>query len=58
MLVDSFEISGELSFINNVNAKVIVKIVQSMVRIPEMRNELIETRRRYIRWHVVKVDYY
>ena len=39
MLVDSFEISGELSFINNVNAKVIVKIVQSMVRIPEMRNE-------------------
>ena len=30
MLVDSFEISGELSFINNVNAKVIVKIVQSM----------------------------
>ena len=36
MLVDSFEISGGLSFINNVNAKIIMKILQSMVRIPEM----------------------
>ena len=60
---DSREITDGPNFINKAEAEVIVKIIGSIVRVPEMKSRVIgvitffETQRRYIRY-VLQNRYY